>query len=139
MKPNGEKAVPWNKSRLVGQKSPLKLKEICAIRARLQLAGKTRDLALFNLAVDSKLRGCDLVSLKVGDVAQGITVLNRAIVMQQKTRRPVQFGSPNKHGSLPWNGSTRRGLLPASSSFQAGLPTRPTFRPANTPALLQAG
>lgn len=61
--------VPWNKGRLIGQKAPLKLKEIWAIRIRLQLAEKTRDLALFNLAIDSKLRACDLVSLKVYDVA----------------------------------------------------------------------
>jgi integrase len=83
--------VPWNKGRLIGPKSPLKLKEIWAIRIRLQLAHRTGDLALFNLAIDSKLRGCDLVRLHVADVAQGNTVLRRAIVMQQKTNRPVQF------------------------------------------------
>lgn len=82
---------PWNKGKLIGQKAPLRLKEIWAIRIRLQLAHKTRDLALFNLAIDSKLRGCDLVSLRVGDVSQGGRVLPRAIVMQQKTKRPVQF------------------------------------------------
>jgi hypothetical protein len=84
-------SIPWNKGRLVGQKEPLKLKEIWAIRIRLQLAGKTRDLALFNLAIDSKLHGCDLVSLRVLDVAQGKAVLPRAMVMQHKTHRPVQF------------------------------------------------
>lgn len=83
--------VPWNKGRLIGQKLPLKLKEIWAIRIRLQLAERLRDLALFNLAIDSKLRGCDLVSLKVNDVAQGGSIFCRAIVMQQKTHRPVQF------------------------------------------------
>lgn len=82
---------PWNKGKLVGQKAPLKLKEIWAIRIRLQLAEQYRDLALFNLAIDSKLRGCDLVSLKVGDIAQGSSILPRAMVMQRKTRRPVQF------------------------------------------------
>lgn len=82
---------PWNKGRLVGQKAPLKQKEIWAIRIRLQLAEKTRDLALFNLAIDSKLRGCDLVSLRVCDIAQGKTILSRAVVMQRKTHRPVQF------------------------------------------------
>jgi hypothetical protein len=61
---------PWNKGRLIGQKLPLKLKEIWAIRIRLQLAERLRDLALFNLAIDSKLRGCDLVSLRVKDVAR---------------------------------------------------------------------
>ncbi|WP_036217184.1 tyrosine-type recombinase/integrase [Massilia sp. LC238] len=85
------RAIPWNKGRLIGQKLPLKLKEIWAIRIRLQLAERLRDLTLFNLAIDSKLRGCDLVSLKVKDVAQGRSIFHRAIVMQQKTSRPVQF------------------------------------------------
>jgi len=84
-------AAPWNKGRLVGQKLPLKLREIWAIRIRLQLAERLRDLALFNLAIDSKLRGCDLVSLRINDVSQGRSMFHRAIVMQRKTSRPVQF------------------------------------------------
>jgi integrase len=83
--------VPWNKGRLTGQKAPLKQQEIWAIRVRLQLAHRVRDLALFNLAIDSKLRACDLVRLHVADVTQGGSVLQRAIVLQQKTGRPVQF------------------------------------------------
>ncbi len=83
--------VPWNKGKLIGQKPPLKLKEIWAIRIRLQLAHRLRDFALFNLAIDSKLRGCDLVRLRVGDVAQGDRVAARAIIMQRKTQRAVQF------------------------------------------------
>nr|WP_292430560.1 tyrosine-type recombinase/integrase [Methylobacter sp.] len=83
--------VPCNKGKLIGQKLPLKLKEIWAIRICLQMAKNTRELALFNLAIDSKLRGCDLVKLRVCDVAQGNRVSSRAIVMQQKTHRPVQF------------------------------------------------
>lgn len=83
--------IPWNKGRLVGQKLPLKLREIWSIRIRLQLSERLRDLALFNLAIDSKLRGCDLVNLRVKDVAQGRNVFHRAMVMQQKTQRPVQF------------------------------------------------
>ena len=82
---------PWNKGKLVGQKAPLRLKEIWAIRIRLQLAARTRELALFNLAVDSKLRSCDLVKLRVRDITHGERVAMRAIVMQQKTQRPVQF------------------------------------------------
>jgi hypothetical protein len=62
---------PWNKGRLIGQKLPIKLKEIWAVRIRLQLAKQVRELALFNLGLDSKLRGCDLVGLKVSDIAQG--------------------------------------------------------------------
>lgn len=72
-------AGPWNKGRLVGQKLPLKLREIWAIRIRLQLSAQVRDLALFNLAIDSKLRGCDLVSLRVKDISQGRSIFHRAI------------------------------------------------------------
>ena len=82
---------PWNKGKLVGQKAPLRLKEIWAIRIRLQLAERARELALFNLAVDSKLRSCDLVTLRVRDITHGERIASRAIVMQQKTQRPVQF------------------------------------------------
>jgi len=82
---------PWSKGKLVGQKAPFKLKEIWAIRVRLQLAERRRDLALFNLAIDSKLRACDLVKLRVRDICHGDRVAARAIVMQQKTQRPVQF------------------------------------------------
>lgn len=83
--------APWNKGKLVGQKPPLKIPEIWGIRIRLQLSRKIRDLALFNLALDSKLRGCDLVKLKVSDVAHGVKISKRAMVLQQKTKRPVQF------------------------------------------------
>ena len=82
---------PWNKGKLIGQKPPLKLKEIWALRVRLQLSKKVRELAMFNLALDSKLRGCDLVKLRVRDVTHGNQVAPRAIIMQQKTQRPVQF------------------------------------------------
>ncbi|WP_136253686.1 tyrosine-type recombinase/integrase [Onishia niordana] len=82
---------PWNKGKLAGQKAPLRLKDIWAIRVRLQLAGKRRDLALFDLAIDSKLRASDLVTLRVRDIAHGKHVSPRAIVMQRKTQQPVQF------------------------------------------------
>lgn len=82
---------PWNKDKLVGQKRPFKLKEIWAIRTRLQLSRRTRDLALFNLGIDSKLRACDLVKLRVRDIANGDRTAARANVVQQKTGRPVQF------------------------------------------------
>ena len=87
----GGRAAPWNKGKLIGPKPPMKLKEIWAIRIRLQLDHRARELALFNLAIDSKLRGCDLVGLHVRDVFQGSHVAPRATVMQKKTRRPVQF------------------------------------------------
>ena len=82
---------PWNKGKLVGRKSPLRLRDIWGIRIRLELAQNVRDLALFDLAIDSKLRACDLTKLRVSDVAHGNHVVARAMVMQQKTKRPVQF------------------------------------------------
>ncbi len=75
----------------MGQKLPLKLKEIWAIRIRLEMARDRRDLALFDLAIDSKLRSCDLVKLKVRDISHGNIISTRAMVMQQKTHQPVQF------------------------------------------------
>jgi len=83
--------VPWNKGRLIGQRPPLKVREVWAIRSRLQQHRSGRDLALFNLAVDSKLRGCDLVKLRVDDLATGGRLRPRTMVRQQKTGRPVQF------------------------------------------------
>jgi integrase len=82
---------PWNKGKLIGQKAPFKVSEIWAIRVRLQLEDRARDLALFDLAIDSKLRSCDLVGLRVRDVSHGDHIAARAIVMQRKTHRPVQF------------------------------------------------
>ena len=85
------RAVPWNKGKLLGQKPPLKLKEIWAIRIRLQLDHRTRELALFNLAIDSKLRGCDVVAVRVDDVAPNGYATDRATVRQKKTGHPVRF------------------------------------------------
>jgi integrase len=81
----------WNKSKLVGPKAPFKLKEIWVIRVRLEMQGRLRELALFDLGIDSKLRACDLLGLRVRDVCHGDRVAGRAIVLQQKTQRPVQF------------------------------------------------
>jgi len=83
--------IPWNKGKITGQKPPLKLNEVWAIRIRLQIADKKRDLALFNLALDSKLRSYDLVKLKVSDVAHGTRIAKRSTIMQMKTKKPVQF------------------------------------------------
>lgn len=83
--------TPWNKGKLVGQKAPLRLSEIWSVRVRLQLADNVRDLALFNLAIDSKLRGCDLVALRLRDISHGNAIAKRAIILQKKTGRPVQF------------------------------------------------
>ena len=83
--------VPWNKGKLTGPKPPLQLKHVWAIRTTLQLNRRIRDLALFNLAIDSKLRGCDVVSLRVENVAPHGYAIDRATVRQRKTGRPVKF------------------------------------------------
>jgi len=85
------KKPPWNRGKLVGQKSPLKLEEIWGIRIRLELSNNILELALFNLAIDSKLRACDLVTIRVMDASHGGRVQSRAMVTQMKTNRPVQF------------------------------------------------
>ena len=83
--------TPWNKGKLTGAKPPLRLKHVWSIRTNLQVDGRTRDLAMFNLAIDSKLRGCDVVALKVEDVAPNGYTVDRATVRQKKTGRPVRF------------------------------------------------
>ena len=82
---------PWNKGKLIGQKLPLTQQEIWSIRLQLTVAGRSRDLALFNLAIDSKLRACDLLKLRLSDVAKGSEINSRAAIVQQKTGRPVRF------------------------------------------------
>jgi integrase len=82
---------PWNKGKLVGPKPPLRPSHVWSIRTKLQIEGRTRDLALFNLAIDSKLRGCDVVAVRVDDVAPNGYTLDRATVRQKKTGRPVRF------------------------------------------------
>jgi integrase len=82
---------PWNKGKFTGPKPPLQAQHVWAIRTRLQLAERKRDLALFNLAIDSKLRGCDVVSLRVSDIVSNGQSMDRATVLQRKTGRPVKF------------------------------------------------
>jgi integrase len=83
--------VPWNKGKLIGAKPPLRPKHVWSIRTKLQIEGRARDLAMFNLAIDSKLRGCDVVTLRVEDVAASGYTADRATVRQKKTGRPVRF------------------------------------------------
>src|SRR5712692_5075908 len=89
--PTASKRMPWNKGKLTGAKPPLRPKHVWSIRTRLQVEGRTRDLAMFNLAIDSKLRGCDVVAIKVEDVASHGYTADRATVRQKKTGRPVRF------------------------------------------------
>ena len=87
----GPARTPWNKGKLIGAKPPLRPKHVWSIRTRLMVEGPTRELAMFNLAIDSKLRGCDVIALKVEDVAPNGYTIERATVRQRKTGRPVKF------------------------------------------------
>ena len=102
----------WNNGKLMGQKPPLKPKEIWSIRIRLQMSKRRRDLALFNLALDSKLRACDLTKLRVKDVLHGDQVVKRATIVQQKTQQPVQFEitSQTRSSIVDWLRVTELGL-----------------------------
>src|SRR4026207_345609 len=83
--------APWNKGKLIGAQPPLRPKHVWSIRTRLLVEGRTRDLAMFNLAIDSKLRGCDVVALKVEDIAPNGYSVDPATVRQKKTGQPVRF------------------------------------------------
>ena len=83
--------TPWNKGKLIGARPPLRPKHVWSIRTRLLVEGRTRDLAMFNLAIDSKLRGCDVTALRVEDIAPNGYAIDRATVRQKKTGRPVKF------------------------------------------------
>jgi hypothetical protein len=89
--PNESPRIAWNKGKLIGPKPPLKPKHVWSIRTRLQLEGRMRDLAMFNLAIDSKLRGCDVVAIKVEDVAPHGYSTDRATVRQRKDRSPCSL------------------------------------------------
>jgi integrase len=112
-------------SHIVGQKPPLKPREVWSIRTRLQVAGAERDLALFNLAIDSKLRGCDLVTITVGDVALSGTVRDRAVIVQQKTGRPVQFEITEQTRAAVGAWIARRRLAETDFLFPSRVRARP--------------
>ncbi len=111
--------------RLIGQKPPLKLKEIWAIRVRLQLSKATRDLALFNLGIDSRLRGGDLVHLRVRDVAHGAQVVPRAMILQRKTQGPVQFELTEATRETVGAWIAKRNLKPEDFLFPSRLAESP--------------
>lgn len=116
---------PWNKGKLVGQKAPLKLRDIWAVRIRLQLQHRTRDLALFDTAIDSKLRACDLAKLRVSDVAHADQTTSRTTVMQQKTHRPVQFEITNQTKLALHDWIVAAGLQPDAYLFPSRIATSP--------------
>ena len=124
--------APWNKGRLIGQKRPLKPKEVWAIRVRLQLEERRRDLALFNLALDSKLRGCDLVRLQVSDVCVGGRVRDRATVIERKPANRSSLKSPNKPEPQSAIGSPIAFQGTGSTSSRAAFMTSRTSRHDNT-------
>jgi integrase len=130
--------VPWNKGRLTGQKQPLKPKDVWVIRVRLQLHHRARDLALFNLAIDSKLRGCDLVRLQVNDVCAGGRVRDRTTIIQKKTSRPVQFEitEQTRASIRAWlpevEGGNGQHLFPSRFQGQLHLSTRQYARIVHT-------
>ena len=139
---------PLNKGRLIGQKRPLRPKEVWAIRVRLEIAGTKRNLALFNLAIDSKLRACDLVVLRIEDVCLGGHVRDRATIIQRKTGRPVQFEitEATRAAVQSWISTRglRSGFLFPSRQHDLGRRihrhtrgTRAGFRKADYPMLLQ--
>lgn len=132
------KRVPWNKGKLTGAKPPLRPKQVWSIRTKLQIDGRARDLAMFNLAIDSKLRGCDVVAIRVEDVAAGGYTADRATVRQKKTGRPVRFELSEQTPcpafvTLPWRLFLLERLAPwracrdrACSHARRALP-RPAF------------
>ncbi|MDQ0319030.1 integrase [Pararhizobium capsulatum DSM 1112] len=121
---------PWNKGILVGQKRPLQPKNVWSIRVRLEMSGAIRELALFNLAIDSKLRACDLVRLRIEDLWSGSSMRDRATIIQKKTKRPVQFEvtEQTKTAIVAWLPFIRRNggsyLFPSRRKTTGHLSTR---------------
>jgi integrase len=123
--PTAPTRTPWNKGKLIGAKPPLQPRHVWSIRTKLQIERRRRDLAMFNLAIDSKLRGCDVVAVKVEDIAPNGYALVRATVRQKKTGRPVRFelteqtrqavddhlkAAPKRSGEFVFTGRRGRGI-----------------------------
>ena len=131
--------VPWNKGRLTGQRPPLKLREIWAIRTRLQMSSNVRELALFNLAIDSKLRACDLTRLQVQDICWGATWSRERPSCSKKRNDRCSSKSQSKLGKASRPGFPRGGSSPPTICFQVGCMRRRTCRHASTPASFIVG
>jgi integrase len=136
---NLPKRTPWNKGKLIGPKPPLRPKHVWSIRTRLQVEGRTRDLAMFNLAVDSKLRGCDVVALRVEDVAPGGYAVDRTTVRQKKTGRPVKFELTEQTREAVDNYYGPQARSRASFSSQAVATPLATLARANTHDFFRIG
>jgi hypothetical protein len=130
---------PWNKGKLIGAKPPLRPSQVWAIRTRLLIEKRTRDLALFNLAIDSKLRGCDVVALRVDDVAPNGHAVDRAIVRQKKTGRPVKFELTDQTRQAVDDFLKAASKIRVSSCSRDAADRTRRLRPGNTPAFLPIG
>lgn len=117
--------TPWNKGKIIGQKPPLKQKDVWAIRIRLQMSNQVRELALFNLAIDSKLRACDLLALRVQDIAHAGQILKRAMIVQRKTKHPVQFELSKQTREALEKWLSKAGLTDVDYLFPSRVKRRP--------------
>jgi hypothetical protein len=137
--PAASKRTPWNKGKLTGAKPPLRPKHVWSIRTKLQMAERKRDLALFNLAIDSKLRGCDVVALKVEDIAPHGYAIERVTIRQKKTGRPCGSRSQNKPGKLSMNTSAWQTGSKDNSSLPRSVAQSRASRPGNMHVFLATG
>jgi integrase len=137
--PVASKRTPWNKGKLTGAKPPLRPKHVWSIRTKLQMADRKRDLALFNLAIDSKLRGCDVIGLKVEDIAPNGYAIERATIRQKKTGRSVRFEVTEQTGKRSMITSVQR--TGSEEIFYLPRNVRQTgaSRPGNMRVLLPTG
>jgi integrase len=129
----------WNKGKLIGAKPPLRPKHVWSVRTKLQLEGRTRDLAMFNVAIDSKLRGCDVVALKVEDIAPKGYAVERATVRQKKTGQPVRFELTEQTRQAIDEYLSATSGSPVNFSSQAGASPIEASRRGNTPGLCLTG
>jgi len=130
--------IPWNKGKLVGAKPPLRPSHVWSIRTKLQIEGKKRDLALFKLAIDSKLRGCDVVAVRVDDVAPSGYAMDRATIRQKKTGRPVRFELTDQTRMAIDDYLRLTGRKPGQFLF-AGLAIAPALRRVSMRASFRSG
>ena len=131
--------VPWNKGKIIGARPPLQTKHVWSIRTKLQMDGKKRDLAMFNLAIDSKLRGCDVVHIKVEDIAPHGLTADRACVRQRKTGHPVKFELTEQTGRRLTLTLRPSGSISATFCLRVGTGQTAASRPGNTLAWSRAG
>lgn len=130
MDPAFHELRPWNEGRLLGAKRPLKPQQVWAIRFWLDQHRRLRDRALFDFATDSKLRGCDVVRVRIGDTVAGGRIRDRAVVVQQKTKRPVQFElvDPARKSLLAWlecrGGTLNDFVFPSRNDYMGHISTR---------------